>query len=82
MPLACFDANSNISVHFQQTKRTVPLVCFFCFCFHSRFVIYPQKFSCKCKNRGFWAFLWKYHDKYHAEKHIFNEICVMILPDG
>ena len=26
-PLACFDANSNISVHFQQTKRTVPLVC-------------------------------------------------------
>ena len=27
MPLACFDANSNISAHFQQTKRTVPLVC-------------------------------------------------------
>ena len=26
-PLACFAANNNVSAHFQQTKRTVPLVC-------------------------------------------------------
>lgn len=28
--LACFGANSNVLSHWEQTKRTVPLVCLWC----------------------------------------------------
>ena len=28
MPLACFDANGNVSTHWEHNRRTIPLVCF------------------------------------------------------
>ena len=28
MPLACFDANSNVSTHWEHNRRTIPLVYF------------------------------------------------------
>ena len=28
MPLACFDANSNVSTHWEHNRKTIPLVCF------------------------------------------------------
>ena len=28
MPLVCFDANSNVSTHYEHTRRTIPLVYF------------------------------------------------------